>query len=97
MNTMPYISELLKDGLKPEEILNQILGEENVKVLDTMPIKFECQCSKDRYSRAIIGLGKEEIKDMIETDGGIEAQCHFCNEAYAFSEEELEELKKEAK
>ena len=97
LNTMPYISELLQEGLKPEEILYQILGEENVKLLDTMPIKFECQCSKDRYSRAIIGLGKEEIQDMIETEGGIEAQCHFCNETYAFSEEELEELKKEAK
>ena len=34
---------------------------------------------------------------MIETDGKAEAQCHFCNEKYHFSKEDLEELAEEAK
>ncbi|MDQ1005336.1 redox-regulated HSP33 family molecular chaperone [Neobacillus niacini] len=31
---------------------------------------------------------------MIDTDGQAEAQCHFCNEKYQFSREDLEEIKK---
>ena len=33
---------------------------------------------------------------MIEEDGKAEAHCHFCNEKYLFTKEELEELKESA-
>lgn len=29
---------------------------------------------------------------MIDTDGKAEAQCHFCNESYYYSKEDLETL-----
>lgn len=91
------ISKLIQKGLSPEEILENILGKENVKVLETMPVQFKCNCSKERFGAAIISLGKDEIKEMIDEDGKAEAQCHFCNEKYQFSKEELEELLEEAK
>ncbi|MDH5164242.1 Hsp33 family molecular chaperone HslO [Heyndrickxia oleronia] len=90
------ISKLIQKGLSPEEILENILGKDNVKILETMPVQFKCNCSKERFGAAIISLGKEEIKDMIEEDGKAEAQCHFCNEKYVFSKNELEELLAEA-
>ncbi|MER2008217.1 MAG: Hsp33 family molecular chaperone HslO, partial [Psychrobacillus sp.] len=52
--------------------------------------QFECNCSKDRFGSAIISLGESEIRDMIEEDGGAEAQCHFCMEKYNYSVNELE-------
>jgi molecular chaperone Hsp33 len=76
--------------------LNEILGEENVKILEKMPVSFECTCSKERFATSIISLGRDEIQDMIDTDGEAEAQCHFCNEKYHYSKEELEALKSEA-
>jgi molecular chaperone Hsp33 len=42
-------------------------------------------------------LGQGEIDDMITEDGQAEAHCHFCNEKYLFTREELEELKSQAK
>jgi len=42
-----------------------------------MPVQFKCNCSRERVSNLLCSLGKEEIKDMIETDGHAEAQCHF--------------------
>jgi molecular chaperone Hsp33 len=96
LKEIPTISKMVRDGMTPEEILEKVLGEGNVNFLDSMPVQFQCQCSRERISNAIQSLGSEEIKDMIETDGQAEAQCHFCNENYHFSKENLEELLKAA-
>lgn len=97
LKTIPPISRLIEKGLTPEEILEELFGQENVNVLEKMPVKFECNCSKERFAGAIISLGSKEIRDMIEEDGMAEAHCHFCNEKYHYSKEELEELEREAK
>ena len=38
---------LIEQGLTPEGILNEVLGEDNVQILDTMPAQFECNCSHE--------------------------------------------------
>jgi molecular chaperone Hsp33 len=97
LKTIAPISTLVKQGLTPEEILEELFGKDQVKVLETMPVQFKCVCSKNRFADAIVGLGQGEIDDMITEDGQAEAHCHFCNEKYLFTREELEELKSQAK
>ncbi|MEL3973726.1 Hsp33 family molecular chaperone HslO [Rossellomorea oryzaecorticis] len=97
LSEIPPISKLIEKGLTPEEVLEEVLGKGEVKVLETMPISFKCQCSKERFSNAIISLGEKEIQEIIDEDQQAEAKCHFCNETYVFSDKELEELKEEAK
>jgi len=97
IKAIPPISKLIQKGFTPEEILFEILGKDQVEILDKVPVQFKCNCSKERFATAIIGLGKEEIEDMIEKDGKAEAQCHFCNEKYIFTKEELEAMKEKAK
>lgn len=92
INSFPAISSLIEEGNSPEEILQILFKDEKINFLETMPIKFSCECSKERISTAIKGLGEAEVKDMIKKDKGAEAICHFCNEVYTFTEEELEEL-----
>lgn len=92
LKEIPTISNMVREGMTPEEILNRVLGTENVKVLDEMPVQFNCQCSRERITNAIVSLGSEEIRDMIETDGQAEAECHFCNEKYHYTKENLETL-----
>ncbi|WP_332650215.1 Hsp33 family molecular chaperone HslO [Lysinibacillus sp. 54212] len=96
LNVIKPISTMIAEGMTPEQILEQVLGEENVNILEKMPVQFQCQCSEERVTNAIISLGSEEIQDMIETDGQAEANCHFCNETYHFTKENLEELMKAA-
>lgn len=91
------ISSMVAKGMTPEQILEQVLGVGNVKFLESMPVHFQCQCSEERVSNAIISLGTEEIRDMILTDGQAEANCHFCNETYHFTKEDLEILIEEAR
>ncbi|KLV22233.1 Hsp33 family molecular chaperone HslO [Niallia circulans] len=97
LSEIPPISKLIEKGLTPEELLEEICGKDNVKIIENMPISFTCTCSKERFSSAIISLGQAEIEDIINTDGQAEAECHFCNEKYLFTKDELETLLEEAK
>ncbi|WP_342513966.1 Hsp33 family molecular chaperone HslO [Sporosarcina sp. FSL K6-1522] len=84
------ISKLIDRGLTPEEILGEVLGAENVEILEQKAVAFTCNCSKERFGNAIIGLGEKEIRDMIEEEGQAEAHCHFCLETYVYPKAELE-------
>lgn len=84
------ISTLIDRGLTPEEIIGEVLGAENVEILNRMDVSFACNCSKERFGNAIIGLGAQEIQEMIDEDGKAEAHCHFCMETYVYPKEELE-------
>lgn len=97
IQSVPPVSKLIEKGLSPEELLYELLGKENVKILEEMPISFKCTCSKERFANAIVSLGEEEIQQIIDEDEKAEAHCHFCNEKYQFTKEELEELKNQAK
>lgn len=92
INSFPAISNLIEAGNSPEEILEALFKGEKINFLETLPIEFSCECSKERIEGAIKGLGEAEIKDMIKKDKGAEATCHFCNEVYTFTEDDLKEL-----
>ncbi|MDW0118713.1 Hsp33 family molecular chaperone HslO [Sporosarcina thermotolerans] len=84
------ISRMIDRGLTPEEVLNEVLGADHVEVLEKMDVAFKCNCSRERFGNAIIGLGEQEIREMIDEDGQAEAECHFCLEKYVYSKEDLE-------
>ncbi|AIC96629.1 MULTISPECIES: Hsp33 family molecular chaperone HslO [Shouchella] len=92
LSNVPAVSKLVEKGLSPEEILHTLLGESNVKLLETKPVQFNCSCSKERIANAIISLGQAEIDAMIKEDQGAETTCNFCNETYTFTEDELVSL-----
>lgn len=95
---LPLVSHMIDEGKSPEEVLQKIMGgaDSRLEILKKMPIRFSCDCSKEKFGAAIITLGPAEIQAMIDEDRGAEAVCHFCGEKYHYSEAELEELKYEA-
>lgn len=92
----PQISTLLEAGKTPEEILDSLMPDTQLMILETMPVAFKCDCSKDKFAEAIISLGGDEIQEMIDEDHGAEAVCAFCGEKYTYTEDELAALKQEA-
>lgn len=90
LNGFPPVSSLIHEGLSPEEILIKLMPD--VEILGSQDLDFECGCSKDKFASALMTLGQDEIKDMIETDGKCEINCQFCNTKYQFTKEELEDL-----
>ncbi len=89
---VPLVSSLIDQGETPEEILYRLLGQDNVKILEKMPVQFHCDCTKEKFASGIISLGRKEIQEMIDEDQGAEAVCHFCGNKYQFDEADLADL-----
>ena len=91
---LPLVSELLRDGKAPEDILKMIFKDQELKLHETMPVQFKCDCSRDRFARDLATLRSDEIQAMIDEDHGAEAVCQFCGKKYQFSEAELKGMLK---
>lgn len=92
---LPYlepVTTLLDKGNSPEDIMEMILGDLDIIFYEKMPVNFKCDCDRERVEKALISVGKEELKDMLENDKKANLKCHFCNMEYDFTEDDLKEL-----
>jgi molecular chaperone Hsp33 len=96
LQEMPHVTSLLDRGETPESIL-RFLTDDDVQLLDAMPIVFKCYCSRERVERTLVSMGEAELASLIEEDGRAEVTCHFCNSAYEFDRHDLERLLEQAK
>ena len=62
------------------------------QVLQETPLRLSCDCDRARIERVLISLGAQQLREMIEQDGGAEVCCQFCRRRYAFTEQELTAL-----
>jgi molecular chaperone Hsp33 len=92
ISEIPSITDMLKSGDKPEDMLEKVLSGLNPKVLDSCDVAFGCDCSKERMAEALISIGKNSLIELLEEDNEAEVGCQFCNQKYKFSEEELQDL-----
>lgn len=85
------ISNLLADGLTSVDIIN-LLSDNTAKILETLPIKYHCGCSKERFLNGIKSLGNDEINNLIKDNEDLHITCNFCNVTYTFTPEDLKKL-----
>ena len=93
----PPVTEMLKDGMTPETILEKLLGPLDFRVMDRMPVAFRCDCSRQRVEKALIALGQKEIRSLIAEGNPVTLNCHFCNTDYTFSVDELIDILQKAR
>ena len=74
------------------DLLKTVLAEFEVEILETHPVEYRCYCSRERVSRALISMGRQELLDLIEEQGQADLTCQFCDVVYHYTKEELEEL-----
>lgn len=89
---LPALSELMIHNNSPEEIIFELCGKNNVKILEKIPVSYSCDCSKDRFAKSLSSIAAKDLETMIKEDHGAEAICHFCGKKYYFSEDELKKL-----
>ena len=58
-------------------------------------LHYRCDCSRERMERALAALGREELTDILNTDGYVTLTCHFCRTSRVFDENDLRRLLEE--
>ncbi len=96
LENAPSISQMISEGRSLENIARTITGDEDVMILaQELNMIYECDCSREKLEKSLISIGKKEITKIIKEDGKADIICHFCNEKYHFSKEDLEALLEE--
>jgi molecular chaperone Hsp33 len=86
------VTGLLQADSDPASLLRRVMPDFELEILETSPIEYRCDCSRDRMERALISLGPEELRSLIDEQGQAELTCRFCDNVQTFTREQLEVL-----
>ena len=96
INSLSPVTTMLSEGMSPNDILKDILGDMDLEFNESLDLCFKCNCNKGRIEKALISVGQKDLQEMIDDGKPIEVKCHFCNKAYEFDVNELENMLKKA-
>lgn len=98
------MTELMAGGMSLERIaklLYEDMTDENMErlvepyeILEEKEVHYNCNCSKDKFYRGLMTLGKEQLADIFSSQKEIETECHFCGKRYQFAEEDFADILK---
>ncbi len=83
------VTDLLDEGHTPQTMLEYLLDGFDLTITEEIPASFYCGCSKERVKKALIGLGRDELQDMIDSGEPLEVKCDMCGRTYMFEVDEL--------
>ena len=83
------VTKMLSDGMNGADMIRAVLENFEVELFEEEEVAYRCYCSRERVTSALISLGREELRDMIEEGKDIHMSCQFCDEDYVFTPEEL--------
>lgn len=86
---LPAVTELVRDGMGPAELLDLALGDLRPRALGDGPVVFRCGCSRERVEAVLIALGRAEIERLLEEQGRAEVTCRFCGDRYVLDPVEV--------
>lgn len=86
------VSNLLKAGATPEDIIRMVLVGMDVEILESTPLEYKCYCSRDRVESTLVSLGARELQSIIDDGEDISVGCQFCDVEYTFTPEDVKAL-----
>ncbi|NLM13922.1 MAG: Hsp33 family molecular chaperone HslO [Epulopiscium sp.] len=90
LRSISSVTQLLEEGKQPEDILKLLLGD--IIIMDKIPTRFYCNCSRERVEKALISIGLKDLREILEQDQKAELKCHFCNKNYIFEDTDLKKI-----
>lgn len=86
------VSNLLKAGATPEDIIRMVLVGMDVEILEKTEISYKCYCSRERVEKTLISLGAAEMQSIIDDGEDIVVDCQFCDTLYKFTPQDIQNL-----
>ena len=91
------ISLRIQQGAEPEGLIQAALfGVADVEIMSRLNLTFSCRCSRERAEATLMGLGKQDLRNLSGEQEVTDVRCPFCNESYSFSSRELIEIAEKA-
>lgn len=84
IRNLKSVTEMLSDGLTPQQMIEEVLKGLSPKVLETKTARFKCDCSRQRIEESLMSLPESDLNDMIDDAKPVEVRCQFCNKKYNF-------------
>ena len=97
IKSLPAVSELFMDGLTPEQVIDRVFSGIDYDLLESGEVGYRCTCGRDKYYRALLSLGKEELTGLLDEGAPVETRCDFCGEKYIFERQEIKDMIRDAK
>jgi molecular chaperone Hsp33 len=92
---IPSITDFLRQGQTPEDLLAMVFEGIPHHFLGRKNLSYRCTCSRERIQRALISLGRDELRKLMIEQEAAEVTCEFCRTRYSFTREELGDLLRE--
>ena len=92
------VSRLFEAGLDNQAIADIALKDIPYDVFDELDVEYRCTCSRERVSRALITLGKDELLKMLDeqkAENGADrltVNCRFCDKKQYFNKQDIEKM-----
>jgi len=84
------VRELLE--LEPKQLLFRLFHEDEVLLHAPKQLRFSCTCSREKVERTLITMGRDEVEDIIRTEGQVEVDCEFCQQRYVYRQADVAPL-----
>jgi molecular chaperone Hsp33 len=85
---LPPYSQILSLGKRPEEFLEELIGDMNPRIVGLKEIEYYCPCNEEIAKASLSLLSMEEIEEIL-AEGPAEVVCNFCGRVYRFDRESL--------
>ncbi|MGO2496947.1 MAG: Hsp33 family molecular chaperone HslO [Vibrio litoralis] len=79
-------------SLEANEVLYRLYNQEKVQLFEAQPVEFFCGCSRERSAGAIATVAKEELDDILKTEGEVALHCDYCGSTYSFDAAEVDQI-----
>ena len=83
-------TELTDAALPLETLLWRLFHEEEVRVLQAVPLAKGCRCNFEYIKSVIARFAADERADMVDEDGFISVDCEFCSRVFPISLSDFE-------
>nr|WP_320049273.1 Hsp33 family molecular chaperone HslO [uncultured Desulfuromonas sp.] len=87
--SLPPISTLIRDGLSPSELAQQVLNDSTFVLQSTQDLIFRCSCSRRHVLNMLTGLPVEELDTLAQRDESTDVTCEYCKTSYLFTPQEI--------
>ncbi|MGO2342400.1 Hsp33 family molecular chaperone HslO [Vibrio litoralis] len=84
-------------SLEANDVLYRLYNQEKVQLFEAQPVEFFCGCSRERSAGAIATVAKEELDDILKTEGEVALHCDYCGSTYSFDAAQVDQILTTAK